>query len=255
MRWVAVFLYGAATGGGVLIAGTRGLGVGWDQAYGPSPSAVSGLFWGLMVAGLVVPVWAVRAIVTRSPREWPQTLVPAVLVVLVPFGIAAGGRWQDPWETTAGWVVVALAAHVGVALLTRRGATGRERGGAVVVFVLLVASVVGVERLAQPRWLAKAVAREHIPLLVPVVAGFVPAGVGLGDYTLVVRMLDGGGRTFDVGIRRVKPGAECVALLCAPGAAGYVAYGTAPSGMSLRPSSAAELVRLPRITLQGVEPD
>jgi hypothetical protein len=135
MRWVAVFLYGAATGGGVLIAGTRGLGVGWDQAYGPSPSAVSGLFWGLMVAGLVVPVWAVRAIVTRSPGEWPQMLVPAVL------------------------------------------------------------------------------------------------------------------------IRRVKPGDECVALLCAPGAAGYVAYGTAPSGLSLRPSSAAELVRLPRITLQGVEPD
>jgi hypothetical protein len=123
------------------------------------------------------------------------------------------------------------------------------------VFVLLVASVVGVERLAQTRWLAKAVAREHIPLLVPVAAGFVPVGVGLGDYTLVIRVRDAGGRTFDVGVIRLKPGAECSAPLCAPGAAGFVVSGTAPAGTSLRPSSAAELVRLPRITLQGVEPD
>ncbi|HTJ39461.1 MAG TPA: hypothetical protein VL738_40050 [Dactylosporangium sp.] len=242
MRWSVAWqtaLYGVATGDGVLIAGTHGVGVGGNLAYGPPNPVVYGLLGGIAVAGLVVPVWAVRAFAIRSPREWPQLLVPVALLFLVPAGIAAGGQWQHPWETSACWAVVAVGAHLAVALLT--GERVRAWPAVALALLLVLAAAVGAERLAQPRWLGEAVAHAHLPLVVPVAAGYEPVGVGLDDYALVFRMRDAGGRTFDVrifsdGDRRIAAGAD-------------------PGGVTTRPATAKELAGLPRIPIAGDEYD
>lgn len=249
-------LYGAASAGGVLFAGTHAIGVGWNQAYGPANGVYTGLLGGAAIAALVLPVWVVRASVWRLAREWPHLLVPPVLAVLVPVGIAAGGRWQDPWETTVCWVVVALGVHLATALLIRPDTSATTYTVTGTALLLLVAAAVGAEHLAEARWLSRAVARAHVPLVVPVAAGYTPAAVGLGDYTLVVRMRAADGRTFDVAIERARLGDACTAhWSCTLGASAVAWDSQGPDAFTLRPAGAAELVRLPRITIQGVEPD
>ncbi|WP_238008573.1 hypothetical protein KZZ52_31770 [Dactylosporangium sp. AC04546] len=264
MRWSVVAQsagYGALSATGVLIAGTHVLGVGWMTATGPPDSAVFGLVAGVVIAGLVLPAWAIRAAVTRRLAEWPHTLVLPVLLVMVPAGIAAGGRWQDPWETSLCWAVVALVAHLSVALMIRPGVSVTGRVVPAVALGLLLPATVGVEQAAQGRWLASSLEEKHIPLVAPVAAGYTPSAIGLGDYTLVVRMtgVPGGtaaGRTFTVAIHASRSTASCTSTrLCHPGASGRIEQGADPGDTALRPIGAWDLARLPRISIHGVEPD
>jgi hypothetical protein len=245
MRWSVAGQtagFGAISGAATWIVLALWLGDSWDALSGP-PLLQTAAVWAVVIM-LLVPVWGIVSGVTGSPRLWPHLLVPGFLPLIVGIGVLGGSQWRDPVETTAAWAGFAVAAHLLVALAIGRG--WRWCAALAGVLVVLLAGLVGFQVVSQDRWFVAQLRERGLRPVVPVTAGFHADGVNLGRFTLVVRMSDGHGRSFLVGIHRA--GTPCGDQSMCTG--DLVAYGFAdqiPAGTTLRPVPGSALARLDRI--------
>ncbi|MET7418668.1 hypothetical protein [Dactylosporangium sp. NPDC005555] len=241
MRWSAA-VFGTISGIATWIVLAMMLGDGWSALTGP-PVVQSAAVWAAAVVA-TVSVWGIQAGRSGSGRRWPHTLVPVFLVPVAGTGVLAGSQWRDAVETTALWAGFAFAAHVLTALAIDAGR--RRRAALAGTAVVLAAGIVAVQVAAQERWFAAALRDRGLRPVVPVAAGFHADGVNLERFTLVVRMSDGHGTSFVVGVQRTDGPCDAPAL-CFEHLRGYGYPDEVPAGTTLRPVGAGVLARLDRI--------
>ncbi|MGC4876091.1 hypothetical protein ACLQ26_07480 [Micromonospora sp. DT43] len=164
---------GAVSVAAVLAVGLWTVDQDWTMSIGP---VFISLAASLCAAGVIAALSPVlRTLVVRRRGlgvHLTHVLVPILLVVLIPVGVAIGGSVRDRWETTGYWAVFALCVHLALALATRRRLPGVARVGAVLAVVAMFVAVVGIERVSQLRWRVDDFRGLGVPLVVPEIPGF-----------------------------------------------------------------------------------
>jgi hypothetical protein len=227
--------------------------------------AADGLFGAAIVWLILVPVLACTMLAATGfeigRRGWPLrrwwwaiVLAPGLAVVLF-CGTLAGGPSGSTVERAAGWAMVTVAVSTGVAVAAGRQVVVWIRGLAVVVAVAAAPAMVGFDHMSQYRWRKADLA--GLPEVVPVIAGYRPQAARAEFGTLQIDMA--GTTRLVVWIYRCRGTctADDVTLV---GTRTFVASGyeltvfqangdidvlTTLSGVDVRPTSYAELARLP----------
>ncbi|MGW4466288.1 hypothetical protein [Micromonospora sp. NPDC004704] len=145
----------------------------WTMSIAPTFISLAASLCAACVITALSPLLSVLVMRRRElGAHLTHALVPILLVVLIPIGVAIGGPVRDRWETTGYWAVFALCVHVALALATRRRLPGLARVGAVLAVAAMFVAVVGIERASQLRWRVDDFRALGVPLVVPEIPGF-----------------------------------------------------------------------------------
>jgi hypothetical protein len=194
---------------GGLISATAVIAVGlilMDADWGSPAGPITVL---LMTILATTAALALRRVLAHRHCGRIHVLVPPLLAVLIPIGVAAGGPIRDRYETTAIWAAIAVLAHLTLAALAQPRLRAGLRIAATVGLATACLATVLVERGCQRRWRAGDFQAVGVPLIAPELPGFELTGAYPGRYRVLLVLTARSGplalSTVEVGVETSPP--------------------------------------------------